>query len=125
MAQRRSGAVIRSGPPLWTQPQPPAAPARLGWLRLLPLFVIPFIVLGGFVLYAEVKYRPAAKPDPPGQPGVLVWGDGVFVSKGEISGWLRLHGGSFKAWKLRHPAALRLVSPAKPRRHAAAAAAVA
>src|SRR5215218_1131552 len=69
MAQRRSGSTRGSGAPHWTQPQPQSqpAPGRLWWLRVLwPLLVVPVTVFAGFVLYAELKYRPAPQADPPG-----------------------------------------------------------
>ena len=72
--------------------------------------MIPFVILGGFVLYAQSKYAAAPKPAPPGKPGLLVWGDGVFTNKFEINSWLRLHGADYPTWKRRHPAAVRLVN---------------
>jgi len=97
---------------------------------LLLLLLVPCLIFGAFVLYARAQYPGLSKPDPPGKPGLLVWGEDVLSSEPEMRLWLSVHGGSYRRWTKRHPAAVRLVKASELRRthatakrkHAAAAA---
>lgn len=95
----------------------PHARPRKGTGRSKTVFLplaLPFAVLAGVAVFgALTPYHRDAGP-PPGQAGRLVWGDGIFANRVELRAWFRLHGGSYRAWARRHPAALRLV---KPRAH--------
>ena len=99
-----------------TRPEPRPAPTGALVATILVLLVIPTLVLGGFVLYARSEYPGASKPAPPGKPGLLVWGDDVLSSKLQMRFWLSEHGGSYRRWKQRHPAAVRLVAATEVRR---------
>jgi hypothetical protein len=63
-----------------------------------------------------------SKPDPPGKPGSLVWGESVLSSKPEMRLWLTTHGGSYQRWLKLHPAAVQLVTASELRRAQARAA---
>jgi hypothetical protein len=83
----------------------------------IPL-LLPFLILIGIAVYAEVTPYSSTNLPPPGQRGSLVWGDGIFANETEFRAWLRLHGGgSFQRWAKHHPAALSLVRP-RPHRTA-------
>jgi hypothetical protein len=76
----------------------------------LPLS-LPFLVLLGVGVFAIAKPLAHPTPPPPGSPGALVWGNGIFASKSEVRAWLRLHGASYDDWVRQHPLAVRLVAP--------------
>jgi hypothetical protein len=85
--------------------------SRKNWLILLP-WAVPIAVFAGVALYAA--FTPyTIKREPPGTRGHLVWSDAIFANRSQVSAWLRLHGGSFRVFKKRHPAALALVTPRK------------
>ena len=105
------------------QPQPEPVPTRSVVSTLLLLLVVPCIIFAAFVLWARAEYPGLSKPDPPGQPGRLVWGEDVLSCEPEMRLWLSAHGGSYRRWQRRHPAAVRLVKATELRRaHARAAA---
>ena len=104
----------------------PAVPARReprSFRVFLPL-VVPFAVLIGVGVFgALTPFKHDAGP-PPGSPGALVWGDGIFANTFELKAWLKLHGASYGAWAEQHPAAVTLVKP-RPVKRAHTKAAVA
>ena len=84
--------------------------------------MLPFAILAGIAVFAALSPYESTKTPPPGTPGSLVWGDGIFSNRVEMKAWLKLHGGRYAEWAKLHPKALSLVkSRAKP--HAAALAA--
>ncbi len=88
----------------------PKRRSRLPLSVLLPWALAGAILVGTAVLAfvpREVEARPAA----PGQPGALVWGNGVFANALELDAWLRIRGVSYKTWARRHPAAVRIIAP--------------
>jgi hypothetical protein len=90
----------------------------------IPL-LLPFLILIGIAVYAQVTPYSSTNLPPPGQRGSLVWGDGIFANQTEFKAWLKLHGGgSFTVWAKHHPAALSLVQPRKHRTAATAKAKV-
>jgi hypothetical protein len=90
---------------------------------LLPL-ALPLVVLVAVLAFAALTpYKHTTGP-PPGAPGALVWGNGIFANTFELRAWLNLHGASYRAWAKQHPAAIRLINarpePATKTRSAAA-----
>lgn len=75
-------------------------------LLLLPAAIFTSVLLWG-------KYENSrTSPPPPGERGALVWSDGqvIFANTNEVAAWVKQHGGTFKAFKQNHPAALSLVT---------------
>jgi hypothetical protein len=52
-----------------------------------------------------VGYAAGAKVGPFAPEPLLVWGGVEFESQTEFEAWLRLRGGSYRAWSTKHPAA--------------------
>jgi hypothetical protein len=98
------------------------APRKQRPFRLFLPLALPFAVLIGVGVFgALTPFKHDAGP-PPGAPGALVWGNGIFANSFELKAWLKLHGASYPAWAKQHPAAVRLVKPrpVKRARHGAA-----
>lgn len=91
-----------------------AAPAkgktRLPWTVVLPWGLTGAILVGAAVLALMPRGVKTEQP-PPGSPGALVWGDGLFTNALELQAWLRVRGVSYKTWARRHPAGVKLVAP--------------
>ncbi len=76
--------------------------------------LLPFAILATVGAYGLLRSSDSTNLPQPGSRGALVWGNGIFASRVEMKAWLNLHGGGYRAWARRHPAALRLV-PRKSR----------
>jgi hypothetical protein len=87
-----------------------APPERRRGRLILP-FVLALLILLGTTGYGLLRPQNHAhtSPSAPGQPGSLVWGDGLFANRQELSAWLHQHGMSFARFARNHPAALKLV----------------
>lgn len=85
--------------------QQPQRPLKV----FLPL-ALPFAVLAAVAVFAALTPYHGTPGPAPGEPGALVWGDGIFANKVELRAWMRLHGGSYAQWSRQHPAAFRLVT---------------
>jgi len=97
----------RRGLELAQRPSPkPVERTRAG--VFLP-FVLALLVLLGTTAYGILQPQNHVTPPAPGQRGALVWGDGIFATRSELSAWLYLHHASYATWARKHPAALRLV----------------
>ena len=83
-------------------------------IRLFLPLVVPFAILVALAVFAVATQKAPAGAPAPGSRGALVWGDGIFARTPEMSAWLRLHNGSYRAWATQHPAALQLLRP-KPK----------
>jgi hypothetical protein len=79
--------------------------------RLFLPLALPFAVLIGVGVFAALTPFKHDPGPPPGAPGALVWGDGIFANRFELKAWLNLHGASYAAWAKQHPAAVALVKP--------------
>jgi hypothetical protein len=74
--------------------------------------IVPFAILAAVGVFALVNHSaPQAATPAPGDPGSLVWGDGLFAHPFELQAWLHLHGGSYGTWARQHPAGVRLIRP--------------
>jgi len=89
---------------------PPKRKTRLPWTVVLPWGLTGAILVGAAVLALMPRGVKTEQP-PPGSPGALVWGDGLFTNALELQAWLRIRGVSYKTWARRHPAGVKLVSP--------------
>src|SRR5215469_2238051 len=88
--------------------------------RIFAPLLIPFLILAAIAVYAALAPYAKTNVPPPGAHGSLVWGGAIFANELEMKAWLRLHGGgSFQGWAKAHPAALRLVKPARHHHHTA------
>ena len=96
----------------------PRRARRVSVWAFVPL-VVPFLILVGIALWATFRWHPPTKTPPPGTRGSLVWGDAIFSSRVEVEAWMVQHGASYPRWAKSHPAALRLLLPAKKRPHRA------
>lgn len=106
-------------------PLPQVRPPRQSRPRPLRLFLplaLPFAVLAAIAVFSALTPFSYTPGPPPGTPGALAWGDGLFANTFEVKAWLTLHGASYPAWKRHHPAAVRLLKaqPAKRVRSRAA-----
>lgn len=54
---------------------------------LLPL-ALPFVVLAGVAVFGVLTPYHQASAPPPGRPGALVWGNGIFANSFELKAWL-------------------------------------
>jgi len=79
--------------------------------RLILPFVLAVAILLATTTFGVLRPQTHAQPQPsaPGRPGSLVWGDGLFANREELSAWLHQHDMSFARWAQNHPAALKLV----------------
>jgi hypothetical protein len=77
------------------------------------LLAVPVAIFAAVVVYA-MRQHPARPGPPPGTRGALVWANGevTFATRAQVAAWLKIHGGRFSSFKLRHPAAVELVTPA-------------
>ena len=90
------------------QAQPPRG--SLPWSVVLPWGLTGAILVGTAVLAFLPRGVKSDQP-PPGEPGALVWGDGLFTNALELQAWLRIRGVSYKTWAQRHPAGVKLLTP--------------
>jgi hypothetical protein len=90
-------------------------------LRVFLPLALPIVVLLAVLAFAALTpYKHTTGP-PPGAPGALVWGNGIFANTFELKAWLTQHGASYRAWAKQHPAAIRLVKGKPlPKAHVAA-----
>ena len=95
---------------LTKQAAPPKGKTRLPWTVVLPWGLTGAILVGAAVLTLMPRGVKTEQP-PPGSPGALVWGDGLFTNALELQAWLRVRGVSYKTWARRHPAGVKLVAP--------------
>jgi hypothetical protein len=89
---------------------PPKGKTRFPWTVVLPWGLTGAILVGAAVLALMPRGVKTEQP-PPGSPGALVWGDGLFTNALELQAWLRVRGVSYKTWARRHPAGVKLVAP--------------
>jgi hypothetical protein len=84
--------------------------------RVLVPFLIAVLVLGGALLYGELRPHSHVQLKGPGTTNKLHWGGGVFTSRAELRAWLNAHGKSYAAFAKAHPAAVRMLpaETAKP-----------
>jgi hypothetical protein len=87
---------------------PPRQKDRVPLRVFLPL-ALPLVVLLGVLAFAALTPYSHTTGPPPGAPGALVWGNGIFANTFELKAWLNQHGASYRAWAKQHPAAIRLV----------------
>ena len=88
-----------------------APPVQSRGSRLILPFVLALVILLGTTAYGLLRPQTHVPPTPsaPGAKGSLVWGDGLFQNREELSAWLHQHHWSFARWAQNHPAALKLV----------------
>jgi hypothetical protein len=87
---------------------PPRQKDRVPLRVFLPL-ALPLVVLLGVLAFAALTPYSHTTGPPPGAPGALVWGNGIFANTFELKAWLNQHGASYRAWAKQHPNAIRLV----------------
>jgi hypothetical protein len=87
-----------------------AQPERNRGRVILP-FVLALVILIGTSAYGLLRPQThvPANPSAPGARGSLVWGNGLFANREELSAWLHQHHVTFARFARNHPAALRLV----------------
>lgn len=87
-----------------------AQPERDRAKVILP-FILALVILLGTTTYGLLRPQTHGQPSPsaPGATGSLVWGNGLFANREELSAWLHQHHTSFARWAQNHPAALKLV----------------
>ena len=93
----------------------PKSEPRFPWSVFLPWALTAAVLVVTAVALLLPRAAGTDQP-PPGQPGLLVWGNAVFSSPLELEAWLRVRGASYPAWARRHPAAVKLLTdpPATP-----------
>ena len=84
------------------------AQSRTGGGVLIP-FILSIVILLGVTGYGVFRPQNHVHPAAPGERGSLVWGNGIFANRLELSAWLHQHHASFAKFAEKHPAALRLV----------------
>jgi hypothetical protein len=72
-------------------------------------FVLALLIVLGTTAYGVFQPQHQVHPPAPGQRGSLVWGDGMFANRLELSAWLHQHHTTFARFARNHPAALKLV----------------
>jgi hypothetical protein len=100
---------------------PPRQKDRVPLRVFMPL-ALPVVVLLGVLAFAALTPYSHTTGPPPGAPGALVWGNGIFANTFELKAWLNQHGASYRSWAKQHPAAIRLVKAKPAKAHPAAAA---
>lgn len=95
-------------PPSQTAVSPSLKSERNRTSLFLP-FVLALVILLGTTAYGLLRPQTHVQPPAPGHRGSLVWSDGLFANRLELSAWLHQHDMSFARWARNHPAALKLV----------------
>jgi len=91
-------------------------------LRVFLPLALPVVVLLAVLAFAALTPYSHTTGPPPGTPGALVWGNGIFANTFELKAWLNQHGASYRTWAKQHPNAIRLVKGKPlPKAHVAAA----